>query len=455
MADTFSSSLLENWSNFPLSSIQPEDLAKYLQFDPTTELYNWAGSGAFGPLHSVTRPDGRVVLPGSWQTEDLLHPSRDSGYGDYEFNEDLDGYMYEDPRRYTSVDDLWNKILNVSDKEDPEAYAKDVTSRWMDVAGNPIDIFELGKGQHGMDTLVDTYAAPQMPIDDFVRMNIQEGTTEEIDSLIKEYEDSQMINNLDYYSPSKGSGIINTELVPKSYEGMFKSRLNEPAIQALRYYLGQNDPEPFYDISQQRGPHKDVNVNKLGQYNPDEKFMPGVPHPLYHDQIGIHDANITEEHEGAGESTGWHELLHFYETNYGLPGYTDKLNRYREKKPSRWTDLNKFRRGMDAHKIINLLGYGTSTMNPKDQEYSGSWSKNQWNQVMKTYEAARKANINENYAIMEGPNKLDRSGNMPVRSDIDYTYTPSVHNYNYTAPDRGDWGPGLHLSTGGIASLVV
>jgi hypothetical protein len=26
---------------------------------------------------------------------------------------------------------------------------------------------------------------------------------------------------------------------------------------------------------------------------------------------------------------------------------------------------------------------------------------------------------------------------------------------DYTAPDRGDWGPGLHLNTGGIASLVV
>ena len=25
---------------------------------------------------------------------------------------------------------------------------------------------------------------------------------------------------------------------------------------------------------------------------------------------------------------------------------------------------------------------------------------------------------------------------------------------NYTAPDRGDWGPGLHLARGGIASLV-
>ena len=72
---------------------------------------------------------------------------------------------------------------------------------------------------------------------------------------------------------------------------------------------------------------------------------------------------------------------------------------------------------------------------------------------MKSYEDARKANINENYAIMEGPNKLDRTGDMAVRSDIDYTYTPSVHNYNYTTPDRGDWGPGLHLNRGGIASL--
>jgi hypothetical protein len=26
---------------------------------------------------------------------------------------------------------------------------------------------------------------------------------------------------------------------------------------------------------------------------------------------------------------------------------------------------------------------------------------------------------------------------------------------NYTAPDRGDWGPGLHLNRGGIASLMV
>ena len=446
MADTFASSLLENWSNFPLSSIQPGDLAKYLQFDPTTELYNWAGSGAFGPLHSVTRPDGRVVLPGSWEAEDLLHPSRDSGYGDYEFSEDLDDFMYEDPRRYTSVDDLWNKILNVSDKEDPEAYAEDVTSRWMDVAGNPIDIFE-----HGMNTLVDTYAAPQMPIDDFVRMNIQEGTTEEIDSLIKEYEDSQIINNLDYYNPSKGSGIINTELVPKSYEGMFKSRLNEPAIQALRYYLGQNDPDPFYDISEMVTQLKKEGL--LGRYNPDEKFMAGVPHPLYHDQIGIVDDSITKNE--SRKDTAWHELLHFFETNYGLPGYMNKLNRYREKKPSRWTNLNKFRRGMDAHELIFGLQYGTSYMNPKDQEYSGSWSKNKWNQVMKSYEDARKANINENYAIMEGPNKLDRTGDMAVRSDIDYTYTPSVHNYNYSAPDRGDWGPGLHLNTGGIASLVL
>ena len=72
----------EDWSNFPLSSIQPEDLAKYLQFDPTTELYNWAGSGALGPLHGVTLPSGEMVMPGGYETKELLHPSRDSyGYG--------------------------------------------------------------------------------------------------------------------------------------------------------------------------------------------------------------------------------------------------------------------------------------------------------------------------------------------------------------------------------------
>jgi len=470
----------ENWSNFPLSSIQPQDLAKYLRFDPKTELHNWAGSGAFGPFHGVTLPNDEVVLPGGYETQDLLHPSMYNyevgDYGDYEFNEDIGDFMYNDPRRFTSVRDLWNKILNVTDKEDPAAYAEDLASRWVDAAGKPIDIFDLGIGEHGMDTLVDTYAAPQMPIDDFVRMNIQEGTTEEIDSLIKEYEDQSRISNLDYYNTyekgktqtarnvpysSIGEGMINTELVPKPYEGMFKSRLNEPAIRALRYYLGQNDPEPFYDISEfmtPKGPHKDVDTGLLGQFNPDENLMPGVPHPLYADQIGIVDDSITKNK--TREDTAWHELLHWYETNYGLPGYMDDLDKYREKKPWRKSQpkdyepfFNKWRRGHDAHRLIYGLDYGTSSMNPKDQEYKRSFSKNDWDQILKTYDDARKANVNENYEIMRGPDKLDRSSDWPVRSDIDYTYKPSVHNYNYSAPDRGDWGPGLHLNRGGLSSL--
>jgi len=34
----------------------------------------------------------------------------------------------------------------------------------------------------------------------------------------------------------------------------------------------------------------------------------------------------------------------------------------------------------------------------------------------------------------------------------DFTTGPPVENY--TAPDRGDWGPGLHLARGGIVSLM-
>ena len=268
------------------------------------------------------------------------------------------------------------------------------------------------------------------------------------------YEDSQMINNLDYYNPNKASGIINTELVPKPYEGMFKSRLNEPAVQALRYYLGQDNVEPFYDISEfetPRGPHKEVDEGLLGQFNPDEKLMPGVPHPLYADQIGIVDDRITKDR--SRKDTAWHELLHWYETNYGLAGYMNDSNRYRKNEPSRWTDWNKLERGFDAHKLIRGLQHGTSSMNPKDQRYKRSWSKNEWNEIMKTYEDSRKANINENYAIMEGPNKLDRTGDMAVRSDIDYTYKPAMGPVG--PPGQPVTGRHIGYNTGGIASLVL
>jgi len=38
-----------------------------------------------------------------------------------------------------------------------------------------------------------------------------------------------------------------------------------------------------------------------------------------------------------------------------------------------------------------------------------------------------------------------------IANPQDFTTGPPVENY--TAPDRGDWGPGLHLARGGIASL--
>jgi len=39
----------------------------------------------------------------------------------------------------------------------------------------------------------------------------------------------------------------------------------------------------------------------------------------------------------------------------------------------------------------------------------------------------------------------------PIERPQDFTTGTPVQNY--TAPDRGDWGPGLHLARGGIASL--
>ena len=39
-----------------------------------------------------------------------------------------------------------------------------------------------------------------------------------------------------------------------------------------------------------------------------------------------------------------------------------------------------------------------------------------------------------------------------IANPKDFTTGPPVENY--TAPDRGDWGPGLHLARGGIVSLM-
>ena len=51
------------------------------------------------------------------------------------------------------------------------------------------------------------------------------------------------------------------------------------------------------------------------------------------------------------------------------------------------------------------------------------------------------------------PNTMPREINeKPVKSRI---ANIPASNIDYTAPDRGDWGPGLHLSTGGIASLML
>jgi len=234
--------------------------------------------------------------------------------------------------------------------------------------------------------------------------------------------------------PTEEHRKINTELKIQPNEGFFRYKFNEPGILAARRAAVDMD-EPIYDVSDISSDEHGA-VTQYGEYNPDLN------------QVGISDDWLGGKENK--KSTAWHELLHWYERNYGIPAYLDQ-SRYREGLNSLY---NKFQRGVDVHHVIQGLQQGTMPAHKQKWESDRSYTKAQAGEIMNAYNAAKRINESENYKVMTGTDRLPFKASdvshggesMPIRPDFDYS--PS-----YTTPDRGDWGPGLHLARGGIASL--
>tara|TARA_Y100000361_G_C11128118_1_gene327244 strand:- start:34 stop:1257 length:1224 start_codon:yes stop_codon:yes gene_type:complete len=393
-------------TEYPLSKlVQPEDLAYFLQFTgPDQELYNLQGSPLLLDDRWVKMPDGEYRLSQNYKAQDYLNPS---SYGEYSEN------------RFIPLGDYLNILAANKDIDNVDDFLIDATSRMRDANNYPIDLFDESNF-HTLETLVDTY---------------------------------NPYGNVNEYTD------VNTELLQRPFSGFFRQYANEPGIEALRYYMGQENPQPFYDISlEEFQPYR-------GEESIDRKFAPswddldeydeagdtlGRFNSEESDQIGIYDINLRNRKNKA-KHTAMHELMHFLEKNYGMAGYMDQPNRYNQFPDSSGDNVNWHRmmkRGYDAHDIIYGIDKLTRQSNhPLYRKYlSGSISPDNFNAIQNTYNASKAANIKDNYQIVNKP-KLANISDFPIRSDISYDYKPPGTTY-------GPAGMG-GFNSGGIASLVI
>lgn len=396
-------------TEYPLSKlVQPEDLASFLQFTgPDQELYNLQGSPLLLDDRWIKMPDGQYRLSQSDFARPYLNPlshTHDKFRGN----------------RFIPLKDYLNILAGDKEIDNVDDFLIDATSRMRDSYGDPIDLFSE-YGLQDLETLVDTY---------------------------------NPYGNVDQYTD------VNTELLQRPFTGFFRQYANEPGIEALRYYMGQENPEPFYDVSlEEFQPYRgeelidrkfaydwedfdeyDEAGSTLGRFNSEEG-----------DQIGIYDINLRNRKNKA-KHTAMHELMHFLEKNYGMAGYMDQPNRYNKLPNSPYTkNVNWYRmmkRGTDAHDIIYGIDKLTRQSNdPLYKKYlSGSISPDNFNAIQDTYNASKAANIKDNYQIVNKP-KLAHTSDFPIRSDISYDYKPPGTTY-------GPAGMG-GFNSGGIASLVI
>lgn len=402
---------LDDFKEYPLSDlIQPEDLASYLQFDPREELYNYQGSGLLFDDRYIKMPDGTYGLSQADQAQQYLNPK-------FYYNDFYAGNRFIPLREYL------NTLAGSKDIGNPEDFIIDATSRMTDQYGNQIDLFSENSSQD-LDTLVDTYN----PYGNFDR-----------------------------------NEAVNTELERRPFSGFFRQYANEPGIEALRYYMGQENPEPFYDLSlEEFQPYRDdesVDRNFLADWKMEKDYDDysktlGMYNSDNFGQIGIYDDNLRNR-ENKPKHTAVHELMHFLEHGYGTAGYTNELGRYNQPEYEGSSDRNffrKYKRATDVHDNIYALDQlsRSSDNNPFHKKYlSDALSQRSYDEMQNTFNASKAANIKDNYQIVNRP-KFDNLSDFPIRGDISYDLKESTnspgHPSNFNPRGRKD---------GGLASFML
>jgi hypothetical protein len=380
---------------YPLSDlIQPEDLASYLQFDPREELYNYQGSGLLFDDRYIKMPDGTYDLSQSNEAQKYLNPK--SYYDDFYAG-----------NRFVPLREYLNTLAGSKDIGNPKDFIIDATSRMKDEYGYPIDLFSDSSDFHNLDTLVDTYNP---------------------------------------YGNFTNNEAVNTELERRPFSGFFRQYANEPGIEALRYYMGQENPEPFYDLSlEEFQPYRDdesVDRNFLSDYSMERDYNNSSKTlGLYNSdmsaknrsgQIGIYDDNLRNR-KNKPKHTAMHELMHFLEQGYGIAGYTNEPGRYNESTYELDSDPNfyrKIKRGSDVHDSIYALDQlsRSSDNNPFYKQYlSDPLSQRSYDEMQNTFNASKAANIRDNYQIVNRP-KFDNLSDFPIRSDISYDFKENTNS---------------------------
>ena len=401
---------------YPLSDlIQPEDLASYLQFDPREELYNYQGSGLLFDDRYIKMPDGTYGLSQADQAQQYLNPK--SYYDDFYAG-----------NRFIPVREYLNTLAGSKDIGNPEDFIIDATSRMKDEYGDPIDLFSDSSDFHNLDTLVDTYNP---------------------------------------YGNFSNNEAVNTELERRPFSGFFGQYANEPGIEALRYYMGQENPEPFYDLSlEEFQPYRDdesVDRNFLSNYSMERDYdnssrTLGLYNSDNVGQIGIYDDNLRNR-ENKPKHTAVHELMHFLEHGYGTAGYTNEPGRYNQAEyegPSDRNFFRKYKRGTDVHNNIYALDQlsRSSDNNPFYKKYlSDALSQRSYDEMQNTFNASKAANIKDNYQIVNRP-KFDNLSNFPIRGDISYDLKESTNSPGHPS----NFNPHTNqqsMNAGGIASLML
>jgi hypothetical protein len=396
---------------YPLSDFQPKDLASYLQFDPREELHNYQGSGLLFDDRYIKMPDGTYGLSQADEAQDYLNPKS--------YHNDL--YA---GNRFIPVREYLNTLAGSKDIGNPEDFIIDATSRMKDEYGDTIDLFSDSSDFHNLDTLVDTYNP---------------------------------------YGNFSNNEAVNTELKQQPFSGFFRQYANEPGIEALRYYMGQKNPEPFYDLSlEEFQPYRDdesVDRNFLSNYSMERDYdnssrTLGLYNSDNVGQIGIYDDNLRNR-ENKPKHTAVHELMHFLEHGYGTAGYTNEPGRYNQRDYELNDDPNfyrKLKRASDVHDNIYALDQlsRSSDNNPFYKQYlSDALSQRSYDEMQNTFNTSKAANIRDNYQIVNRP-KFDNLSDFPIRGDISYDLKESTnspgHPSKFNPRGRKD---------GGLASFML
>tara|TARA_R110002074_G_scaffold9159_1_gene36682 strand:- start:43 stop:1116 length:1074 start_codon:yes stop_codon:yes gene_type:complete len=351
-------------------------------------------------------PDGTYGLSQGNEAQKYLNPK--SYYDDFYAG-----------NRFVPLREYLNTLAGSKDIGNPEDFIIDATSRMKDEYGYPIDLFSDSSDFHNLDTLVDTYNP---------------------------------------YGNFTNNEAVNTELERRPFSGFFKQYANEPGIEALRYYMGQENPEPFYDLSlEEFQPYRDdesVDRNFLSDYSMERDYdnssrTLGLYNSDNVGQIGIYDDNLRNR-ENKPKHTAVHELMHFLEHGYGTAGYTNEPGRYNERAYELDSDPNfyrKIKRGSDVHDNIYALDQlsRSSDNNPFYKQYlSDALSQRSYDEMQNTFNASKAANIRDNYQIVNRP-KFDNLSDFPIRGDISYDLKESTNSPGHPSNfnPRGRKGGGL------------